>query len=45
MSYFIRKVLIGDKYCFERIEVELTFDGSRKLVDRQISGGEFIDQK
>lgn len=43
MSYFTRKVLIGDKYCFERIEVELIFDASRKLVNRQISGGELVD--
>lgn len=43
VSYFNRKVLVGDKHCFERIEVKLTFDTNRKLVDRQISGGEFVD--
>jgi hypothetical protein len=42
-TYFCRKVLIGDKLCFQRVEVELTFDSQRKLVDRQITGGEFVD--
>jgi hypothetical protein len=30
--------------CFQRIEVELTFDENRKLVDRQIQGGVFVDE-
>jgi hypothetical protein len=42
-TYFCRKTLIGDKLCFQRVEVELTFDAQRRLIDRQISGGEFVD--
>jgi len=42
-TYFCRKTLIGDKLCFQRVEVELTFDAKRQLIDRQISGGEFVD--
>lgn len=42
--YFCHKTLMGDTGCFQRVEVELTFDSQRKLLDRQVSGGEFIDE-
>ena len=41
-TYFCRKVLMGSSSCFRKIEVSLTFDANRKLLDRQISGGKFI---
>jgi hypothetical protein len=41
-GYVVHKTLIGNQLCFERIEVTLTFDEHRRLVDRQISRGEFI---
>ncbi len=41
-SYIARKTLVGNQLCFERIEVTLTFDKRRNLIDRQISRGEFI---
>ncbi len=44
-TYFARKLLIGEGHCFQRIEVELTFDKDRKLMDRQISGGKFADEQ
>ena len=45
-NYYCRKVLMGDgeKHCFQTVEVELTFNKDRKLIDRQISGGEFVDK-
>ena len=44
-TYYTRKVLMGSgSLCFQRIEVELTFDANRKLVDRQIQGGVFVDE-
>jgi hypothetical protein len=43
-TYFCRKVLIGEKRCFQTIEVELTFDSKRNIINRQISGGTFIDE-
>jgi hypothetical protein len=43
-TYFCRKTLIGNQQCFQRIEVELTFDSQRHLLDRQISGGKFITE-
>jgi hypothetical protein len=43
-TYFCRKVLIGEGgHCFQRMEVELTFDANRKLVSRQVSGGQFVE--
>ncbi len=41
-SYFTRKTLIGSERCFRPVSVELSFDMNRRLVDRTISGGEFI---
>ena len=41
--YHVRKVLIGSGLCFQRIEVELDFDSSRRIIDHQASGGRFIE--
>ena len=42
-GYHVRKVLIGNnKHCFQPIEVTLKFNASRKLLDKQVSGGQFI---
>jgi hypothetical protein len=43
LTYICRKVLIGEKRCFQQVEVWLKFDASRKLIDREISGGSFVD--
>lgn len=43
-TYFCRKVLMGQERCFQRIDVQLTFDQQRKLIDRQIAGGDFITE-
>ncbi|HVM72373.1 MAG TPA: hypothetical protein VMT91_11495 [Anaerolineales bacterium] len=40
--YLCRKVLMGDQKCFQRIEVIFKFTEARGLLDRQISGGEFV---
>jgi len=39
--FFARKILIGEKRCFQRIEVELKFNADRKLLEQHIRGGEF----
>jgi hypothetical protein len=44
-TYYSRKVLIGDKLCFQQIEVELTFDKNRRLIERKIRGGKFVDDQ
>ncbi|HSO27423.1 MAG TPA: hypothetical protein VLS48_05095 [Anaerolineales bacterium] len=44
-TYFTRKTLMGEgeNHCFQRMEVELTFDQGRNLVNRTVSGGKFVD--
>jgi hypothetical protein len=44
LSYYCRKVLIGQGRCFQQIEVQLTYDDKRKLVEKQISGGKFVER-
>lgn len=43
-TYFCRKVLIGKQSCYRPIEVMLTFNASRKLIERQITGGKFVPE-
>ena len=42
-TYFCRKGLLGQGHCFQQIEIELTFDSNRQMVNREIKGGEFVD--
>ncbi|MGQ9696187.1 MAG: hypothetical protein ACUVWV_15740 [Thermodesulfobacteriota bacterium] len=42
-TYFCRKMLIGKQNCYALIEVELTFDNRRQIIDRVIKGGSFIE--
>jgi len=42
-GFIVNKTLIGgSQLCFERIEVSLTFDSNRQLIERDIRGGDFI---
>jgi hypothetical protein len=41
-GFVVRKTLVGDQLCFERIEVTLTFDENRQLAGREIMRGDFI---
>lgn len=42
-GFIVNKTLIGgSRLCFERIEVSLTFDSNRQLIERDIRGGDFI---
>jgi DNA-directed RNA polymerase subunit N (RpoN/RPB10) len=41
--YTCRKVLVGNQMCFQQIEVIFKFNDLRGLLDRQISGGEFVE--
>ena len=43
-SYICRKTLMGEERCFQRVDVKLMFDANRKLIDREISGGQFADE-
>jgi hypothetical protein len=42
-TFFCRKLLLGKGRCFQQIEVTLRFDAERRLIDRQITGGKFVE--
>ncbi len=42
--YVCRKVLVGDKLCFQQIEVVFKFNEQRGVLDKQITGGEFVEE-
>lgn len=42
-NFHVRKVLMGEGHCFQRIEVELFFDKDRRLTHKEIQGGLFVD--
>ena len=42
-GYHVRKVLMGASRCFQQIEVTLNFDANRQLMDKQVSGGKFVE--
>ncbi|NOH01316.1 MAG: hypothetical protein HND47_04765 [Chloroflexi bacterium] len=42
--YYARKVLIGESRCFQRVEVHFKFSQERRLLEREIIGGEFLSQ-
>ena len=43
--YYTRKDLIGSGLCFAPIEVILTFDLGRRLIQKQMTGGKFITRE
>lgn len=43
-TYFCRKVLMGGGTCYQQIEVTFRFDKARKVLERTVSGGEFVDE-
>jgi hypothetical protein len=43
-AYFCRKVLVGEKMCYQPIELRLKFDKNHKLVEQTIMGGKYIDE-
>jgi hypothetical protein len=44
-TYYVRKVLMGDgkNLCYQQVEVGLKFDKNRKLIEKRVEGGEFIE--
>jgi hypothetical protein len=40
-AYTMHKDIVGER-CFQRIAVDLGFDHRQQIVDRQISGGDFL---
>ncbi len=41
--YYVRKVVMGNGHCFQRIEVELKFNAARELLEQKIEGGKFVE--
>ncbi|PJF36977.1 MAG: hypothetical protein CUN49_02705 [Candidatus Thermofonsia Clade 1 bacterium] len=42
-GYFVRKVAVGTR-SFERVELEVTYDKNRRVIDVQVQGGDLVDQ-
>lgn len=45
LTFFCRKVIMGQQHCFQKVEVEVEFDSNRRVTDRRISGGKFITKE
>ena len=43
--FFTRKMIMGNKDCYERMIMELTFDKHRRLKDKSIENGTFITEE
>jgi hypothetical protein len=41
-TYLVRKTLVGNQRCFERLEVTLYYNAQRHLVDQQVVRGDFV---
>jgi hypothetical protein len=42
--YLCRKVVMGNQMCFQQIEVIFKFNDLRGVLERQITGGEFVEE-
>lgn len=44
-AYFVRKVLhtTGRNRCFDQVEVQLWLDANKKLVNKEVSGGRWLE--
>lgn len=43
-TYFSRKMVVGSK-SYERMEAEFMFDGSRRLISCEVTGGELVERE
>lgn len=41
-TYYARKIAVGTE-CFDRMEAEFYFDKNRRLTDKTVTGGVFVD--
>ena len=42
-AYTMHKDIVGER-CYQRIAVDLAFDRRQQIVDRKITGGEFLSE-
>ena len=43
-GYFVRKTVVGQR-SFERMEAEFSFDANKRLIDKTVTGGEFVERE
>ncbi len=43
-GYFVRKTVVGQR-SFERMEAEFNFDANKRLIDKTVTGGEFVERE
>ncbi|MBK8781603.1 MAG: hypothetical protein IPO22_07305 [Anaerolineales bacterium] len=43
--FYARKLLMGENRCFQRMEAELKFNSNRELIEKQVTGGEFVEDE
>jgi len=41
--YICHKVVVGAQSCYQPIDVVLKFDSKRRLLEKEVSGGEFME--
>lgn len=44
-GYSCRKVAVGEQRCFQSIEIVLKFDAKRRLLEKEITGGDFLTEE
>jgi hypothetical protein len=41
--YICHKVIVGSQRCYQPIDIVLKFDPKRRLVEKEITGGKFVE--
>jgi hypothetical protein len=42
-TYICHKVIVGGQRCYQPIDIVLKFDSKRRLMDKEITGGKFVE--
>jgi hypothetical protein len=42
-GYICHKIIVGDQHCYQPIDVHLRFDPKRRLQEKEIIGGKFVE--
>jgi hypothetical protein len=43
-GYVCRKVVVGDRRCYQPIDIFLRFNPRRRLQEKEITGGTFVEE-
>lgn len=41
--FYARKVLMGENKCFQRMEANFKFNSNRQVIEKYVTGGEFVE--